>query len=215
MAETQVRELSYPAYEEGDGGKMRQNKRGEIIVNDWKVQAAMDGFAYNWSQLTPDTMITGTVGYTNTIPGLMVIVPPGVTMLPVYLGVTREDATGTDNWIAVGFDEGDLRNSGGIDGSAINNMKTDGPKSKIALAKNGDTAIAMLDPGATERICFQHVDAFAHADDRGGHYLIEWKPRVSPVLVGPATFFAYHYAGTTACEYAYTMQWIEIPTASA
>ena len=214
MAESQVRELSYPAYEEDEGGKIRQNKRGELIVSDWKVQAALDGYAYNWAMLTPDTLLTGTVDYTNTIPGIAIEVPVGTTMLPVYFGLTTEDAIGTDNWLHIGFDPADVFASGGLDGSAINNMKTDGPKSRITVAKNGDSAITASDPGTDERFVFCHVDPFALADDRGEHYIQEWKPRVSPVLVGPATFFAYIYSATTAKEYQYTMQWIEVPTAS-
>ena len=212
MAESQVREKSYPAYIEGEGGKIRQNKRGELIVNDWKQQAAMDGFAYTWSNLTPATLITGATSYDPTHPGFFVSVPAGVTFLPTYVGVSQISANSSDNWVVIGFDEDDLdASTGGTDGSAINNMKTDGPKSKVENAKNGDSAITITDPGATERICFHYVDAFKPAATKDAYH-IEWKPRVSPVLVGPSTFFTYVH-GAKAQEYEYTMQWIEIPTA--
>ena len=215
MAETRVRELTYSAFEEGDGGEIRQNKRGELIVVDWKEQAAIDGRCFNWSHLTPDTLITGTINYTATVPGLMVIVPVGTTILPYYVCITAEDATGTDNWVKVGFDDGSLINTGGLDGSTINNLRTDSPfTTAIKTAKNSGSAITMVDPADSERFLFHWIDAFAMADDRGGHYVIEWKPRVSPVLVGPATFYAYIYAGTSGQDYQYVVQWIEVPTAS-
>ena len=214
MAETRVRELTYPSFTEGDGGEIRQNKRGELIVIDWKEQAAIDGRCFNWSHLTPDTLITGTINYTATVPGLQVVVPVGTTILPYYTCITVEDAADTDYHIKIGFDTGNLYTSGGLDGSAINNLRTDSPfQTAIKTAKNGDSAITGVDPGASERFLFHWVDQFAMADDRGGHYIIEWKPRVCPVLVGPATFYAWVYGATSAQEYQYVVQWIEVPTA--
>jgi len=215
MAETRVRELTYSNFEEDEGGEIRINKRGELIVTDWKEQAALDGRCFNFANLTPDTLITGTVDYAAATPEIIIVVPVGTTILPYYVCITHEDQAGTLNNIKVGFDTGNLYTSGGTVGSAINNLRTDDPfKSAITTAKNGHVAIVMVDPTASERFMFHWVDPFVHADDRGGHYIIEWKPRVSPVLVGPATFYVYDYSATTGAAYEYVVQWVEVPTAS-
>lgn len=201
---------SYNTFPDGVGGEIRTNRRGELVVNNWKVQAALDGRVFNFANLTPATLITGTVAYAATTPNIIMVVPTGTTMIPIRANFSIVDSAGTDNTIIIGCDTADLYTSGGIAGSALNNLRTNDPNtSALTTAKNGDTAIVMVDPAASERLLYNWANAFA--DTVGGRVVV-WEPEVPPVLIGPATFFAYVYSTGTAMEYEYSIQWIEIPS---
>jgi hypothetical protein len=203
-----------PLRESADGadGKVWLGRDGALVIKDWYTAMAEEGRVFNIALATPDTTMTGDVGYVVTSPGIAAVVPEGTVMIPVHLDVCFEDAAGTDNYIIVGCDEGDLGLSGGTAVSACNNLRTDNPHASAISTKLAcDTAaIAMTDPGASERTLFTYVNAFADATTSPPIQVV-WEPRTPPVLVGPSTFYVYIYATSTAPEFSFSLQWVELP----
>lgn len=210
---TRVQGVTLPKHPNDSDGAIAIDSMGNIITCDW-IQARINaGYGYNFANLTPDTLCTGATSYVATTPAIILVIPTGTVMVPFYLNIALEDSAGTDNHITVGCDTADLYTSGGIAGSALNSLRTTGGgTSAVSTAKNGDTAIVMVDPGAGERTLDDWVNAFADAVTEPPRVYI-WEPERPPALIGPATFYAYIY-GSTAPEYQYVVQWVEIPTAN-
>ena len=182
-----------------------------MVVKDWYTAMAEEGRVFNIGLATPNTTMTGDVDYVNTSPGIAVVVPEGVVMIPVHFDICFEDATGTDNYIIIGCDEGDLGVSGGTAVSACNNMRTDNPiASAISTKVASDSAITITDPGASERTLFTWVCAFADDTEDAPMHVV-WEPKAPPVLVGAATFYVYVYAATSAPDFSFSLQWVELP----
>ena len=202
-----------PMRESNDGsvGGPWFSRDGAAVIKDWYTAMAEEGRVFNIANLVPDTCHTGDVGYVATSPGLAAVVPEGVVMIPFHFDICFEEAAGTDNYIIIGCDEGDLGVSGGTAVSACNNLRTDNPHASVITTKLGaSAAVAMTDPGATERTLFTYVNAWA--DNTGSPPIqVVWEPKAPPVLVGAATFYAYVYATTTAPKFSFSLQWIELP----
>jgi len=129
-------------------------------------------------------------------------------MIPTCVTIAIENAAGTDNWVSIGFDTADLYTSGGDTVLTTRNLRTDAAFGSTAIkACSGVTAIVMLDPAAGERMFFHWVDAFAATPGHDCGF-VKWEPRYCPVLVGPATLFAYVY-GSSAPDIQFTAQWVE------
>jgi len=176
----------------------------------WLTAMALEGRVFNSAQASPDTKLTGSVNYDATHPGLCFVAPAGIVMIPIHLDVHAEDMTGTDNHVMVVVDNGNLYASGGTASAAVTNLRTDTPiPSAVTKYYNSDSAITITDPGAGETILWQYFDAFADATT-SPPFIAEWNPRVPPVLVGPATFMVYIYSATTALEYGFSLQWVEL-----
>ena len=215
MLETQVNQEKLPAYLEGRSKPFRLNKRGELVVSDWLQQAALDGYCFNVAEATPDTLLTGDVGYVATRVGFLLSVPSGVTVFPYWVNVAIEDSAGTDNYIIIGCDDSILYASGGTTAcSTINNVRTDNPRASVCTAYNSDNELIITDPGASERILFTWHNAFADVATDDPRVIV-WEPLLIPKLVGPASFFFYSSATGTAQEFNFSVQWAEIPTPSA
>lgn len=192
-------------------GKAWFSRDGAVVIKDWYTAMAEEGRVFNIALAVPDTIMVGDVDYVNTSPAIAVVVPEGTVMMPVHFDICFEEAAGTDNYIIIGCDEGDLGVSGGAAVSACNNLRTDNPiASTITTKLASSAAIAMTDPGASERTLFTYVNAFA--DGTGSPPIqVVWEPKAPPVLVGAATFYVYAYAATTAPKFSFSLQWVELP----
>ena len=214
LVESEVREGALAEYDSDALGRVSLNRMGHKVGNDWVQDLVNQGRGFNFAQITPDTLLTASTSYAATDPSIILVIPQGTVMIPFYCQVSFEDADGVDNHVIIGYDTGDLFVSGGIAGSALNNLRADSPYTSVMkTAKNGDTAIVMTDPGAGERIVFHYTDAFPDVDTSPAG-VIPWEPKRVPVLVGPATLFVHIYAGGTAQEYQYQVKWVEIPAFS-
>lgn len=210
--ETQVHSATLPAYKRYTPGKITLNRMGYPSLVDWKQALINDGRGYALAVATPDELETASVNYAATDPFILLVVPRGTTMVPLSATITSEDAVGTDNWVSVGFDTADLYTSGGRSDVHTFNLRTDDAHgSTIVKAYSGDTAIVMVDPGASERMVFHHCDAFLNAVTLPPK-VVRWEPKRKPVLVGPATFFVYVYSVGTPMAVQYVVQWVEFET---
>ena len=193
-------------------GQMWLGRDGSLVAMDWFTAMSMEGRVFNVALNAPDTTMTGETAYDATHPSILIDIPDGVTFIPVHLDICYEDAAGTDNYIIVGADDVALYSSGGTGTkvSTCNNIRTDNPHaSAVTAVYTGDNQLTITDPGATERILFSYVNAFADATTSPPIQVI-WEPKSPPVLVGPASFFVYCY-GSTAPEFSFSVQWVELP----
>jgi len=211
--ETKVATKSIDVYDEAQkGAPIRINKIGSPITKSSKDQSVTDGRTFNIQQATPDTLLTGTIAYAATTPGIIFTVPDGVTVLVHEVQVTAEDMAGTDNYVTVGYAPGDLYVSGGLASSVANCLNSSvGKPSMIGDVLNGDTAIVMLDPAEKERIVYNKCWPFADVNTSEPRIAL-YKPPVPLPLVGKATFFVYIYGTGTACEYQFNLRYTEYAT---
>ena len=214
MVETLVSTKNTAVYTEGQkDAPIRINKIGSPVTKSSLDQSVTDGRAFNIAMATPDTLLTGTVGYAATTPGIIFTVPDEVTVLVHEVQVTAEDMGGTNNYVTIGYAPGDLYVSGGIASSTANCLNSSvGTKSMVGDVLNGDTAIVMRDPAGKGRIVYNKCWPFLDVNTSEPK-IARYKPRTSPVLVGPATFFVYIYnTAGTACEYQFNLRYTEYAT---
>jgi hypothetical protein len=167
---------------------------------------------FNLALATPDTTMTGEESYDATHPSILIDIPNGVTFIPVHVDICYEDAGGADNYIIIGCDDVNLYSSGGTGTkvSSCNNLRTDNPHSSaVTAAYTGDNQMTITDPGASERTLFSYVNAFKDAATSPPMQVV-WEPKSPPVLVGPASFYAYCY-GASGPEFSFSIQWVELP----
>jgi len=211
-----ARKGTTPIRETADGvvEKIWAARDGSVITMPWLLAMAMEGRVFNCSLASTATKMTGAVDYGATHPGICMVIPTGSTMIPVHLDVHCQDAAGTDTSIVVMVDSGDLYASGGTAVAAVTNLRTDSPYASVVTKKYAsDSAITITDPGIGETILYTYENAFADATT-SPPMILDWNPMPPPVLVGPATFLVYTYATTTAVEFGFSIQWVELPSNS-
>ena len=196
---------------DGQLGDLWLSRDGALVTMDWYTAMALEGRVYNINVATPDTTMTAAVNYDATHPSVIAVAPAGTIMIPVFFNIALEDASGTDNHIIIGCDSANLYASGGTAVSSAYNIRTDEPNASAVTVKYAsDSAITVTDPGVGERILYNYINAFADATTSPA-LVVDWQPKAPPVLVGPATFFVYVWAASTASEYEFSFQYIELP----
>jgi len=209
-----IRKATKPRAETTDGeyGPVWGQRDGSIVTMPWHTAMSLEGRVYNISHASPDTKMTGATAYDATHPGICVVAPAGTVMIPVFLNVTCEDMAGTDNHVTIVTDAGDLYSSGGTAVSAVTNLRTDAPNGSAVVSKYcSDSAITVTDPDTGETNLYTYVNAFADATT-SPPVVVNWEPKCPPILVGPATFLVYTYGASTACEFGFSFQYIELPS---
>jgi hypothetical protein len=190
-------------------GEMWLGRDGSVVGMDWFTAMALEGRVFNAALATPDTTMTGETAYDPTHPSIVIDVPEGVAFMPVHVDICYEDAY-TDSYIVLGAEDIATYSAGGTAISACNNLRTDSPHSSAVTSKYaGDSQITATDPGPSERTLFSYVNAFADATTSPPMQVV-WEPKTPPVLVGPASFYAYCY-GNTGPEFSFSVQWVELP----
>jgi len=193
-----------------ESGQAWFSRDGSTITMDWYTAMALEGRVFNVALAVPDTVQTGEDAYDPTHPSILLDVPDGSVFIPVHVDICYEDASSTDNYIIIGCEDICTYVSGGTAVSACNNLRTDNPYASAITAKyTGDSQLTATDPGVTERILFSYVNAFLDATTSPPMQVI-WEPKSPPILVGPASFFAYCY-GAAAPEFSFSIQWVELP----
>jgi hypothetical protein len=206
------RKATSPLRETSDieSGQVWLGRDGSIVTMDWYTAMALEGRVFNVALAAPDGVMTGATAYDPTHPSILIDVPEGAVFIPVHVDICYEDASSTDNYIIIGCEDINTYVSGGTAISACNNLRTDNPYASAITSKYcSDSAITATDPAVSERILFSYVNAFLDATTSPPMQVV-WEPKSPPVLVGPASFFAYCY-GAAAPEFSFSIQWVELP----
>ena len=212
---------------DGDGTPVdvRGTRDGAMFTAPWLTALALEGrcFAINTGAgSTPDTFTTD---YTATKPDAYIAVPPGTTIIPVFIEVFHEDtdAAGVVDLMAVLSSTRDT--SAGATAETIYNMRTDAPVKSNCTA--GSAVTTGTSPLSGNYVEFWRGSAGMVEDAFNGstaqtselNCRTTWDIRralVPPVIVGSGSLsvFASNDTGATAVTGWITVIWAEIPSNS-
>lgn len=174
----------------------------------------LDGCGFESADADQNDRVTGQTSFANTTPTFLLRVPRGTVCIPtlVALGQTGTVAGGAID-IIIEKDNVERYNTGGTSEKVFN--------SRTDLAEQGDatqnkctlisTATALAGYGT--RLMGKTVGADVDtAEGVDTEYL--WTPAGGPdILIGPAAFLVYTYAGTTGPTWYWNIKWLEFPIA--
>lgn len=172
----------------------------------------LEGLSFESSDADQNDLVTGQTSFADTTPTFLLKVPRGTVAIPtlVSLGQTGTVA-GAAISIIVEKDNVDRYASGGTS-EKVFNSRTDlgeiGTQNKCLLY-SGATAAAGYGIRLMGKTVGADVDTAEGVDTE---YL--WTPAGGPdLLIGPAAFLVYTYAGTTGPTWFWTFKWLEFPVA--
>lgn len=169
---------------------------------------AIEGRLFYSSDADQNDLVTGQTSFANTTPSFLLDVPAGTIAIPllVSLGQTGTVAGG-DIQIIIEIDNVKRYASGGTAEKIFNPNTIPGRPPVQSVLYSGATASA----GYGMRIMGKTVAPdVSPAEGVDTEYL--WTPSGGPeILVGPASFLVYTYAGTTGPSWFWTVKWLEVP----
>ena len=214
---TSVRQESYELNGEGSQGKVRLNRRGELVIVPLELQWSMDGRVFNASnavQETDEAIVETSRGSNSINPSLLVDVPSGTTIVPLEVIVDFGNTPGTSKDMVFTINTDDaIRYSSG--GGAITpvNMRKDDPRSSTCIVKSASTQIVASNNTDDDTIfCSMVEEEATPRTTNAGTPLFEWtaKKYVPPTLIGPASLLVYLTADTTNDqEMNWSIKWAE------
>ncbi len=186
---------------------------------DWIDYLTMQGYVFISASNNLGNFELGETGADNQDidplePSYMFDVPTGITVIPLWANVAFEVVTGTDTILAAVSCENEAYSSGGTAALAVQNARTDAPRTSgvkniYAVGESsGDITAATLVAPRTLWMWSSPTDASG-----GDPFIVEWRPAVHSYLVGPASFLFYCHAIGTEAKYRATFSWAEVPSA--
>ncbi len=204
---------------------IRGTRDGAMFTAPWLTALALEGRCFGINIGTGTTPVQFTTAWVATTPDLYVYVPPGTTIVPVFVEATWEDtdSVGVMDVMALASATGD--SSPGGNALTIHNMRTDKP------VKSNCTAISiastLTSPYAGNYIEFFRGTAGMAADAFNGsaaqtsdlNIRTAWNVRdalAPPVIVGPGSLsiWATNSVGATGVTGWATTIWAEVPSNS-
>lgn len=82
---------------EGEKTLFRALRDGSMSMADWVFAMTLAGYGHTVSVGTATTVATFKTGYTAAQPEVVIDVPGGAAIIPIYILVSLEDSAGTDN----------------------------------------------------------------------------------------------------------------------
>ena len=201
---------------------LRGTRDGAMISADWLTAMAMEGRCYGINTGVDTSPDTFTAAYTAAKPDILVTVPSGTTIIPVFIQINMED-TGSAaimDWVAVASSvyDADVTDTD----LTIYNMRMDAPNSSLCSAG------AVVSAGGTTPLTGNFIEfwrgtaGFA-ADAFNGNTTptselitrTAWNVKdslVPPVIVGEGSLNV--YASCQAGLGFITCVWVEVPSTS-
>jgi hypothetical protein len=201
---------SYATGGEASPVSPRSNRQGAAVTVDQYLQWVLEGRVFCSSDADGDDPVAAISTWVATTPQLLIDVPTGTSVLPLWAGANNLGTTaGTTGAYILMYDTVDRFGSGGT-AEGITSMRTDSPYAPQAVLYSTPTANAAT---AARTVFVQHYEtdngAATNADDN-----LAWsaKTNFSPLLVGPAAFIVW-IEGDATSGFAWTVGWAEFPTA--
>ncbi len=215
---TEVRQDSYSTHADGEQGKVRLNRRGELVVADQFLQWAVDGRVFNASNAVQETLedLSETArGSNNVNPALLLVAPSGKTAIPLEI-IVDQGLDGTDEDIAftICTDDANRYSSGGAVITPIN-MRKDDPRLAGCRMYSGSSTITASANTDDDTIYSAWVTAEAvPKTTQSGVPTLFWSARnnISPVLIGPASLLVFIVSATADQTYNWSIKWAEFDT---
>jgi len=214
-----VRKNAPPVLSDASSQSLVQDCFGALSVDMQIVRWLREGRLYFYNRgntTTPVTFTNSAILYTR--PSQVIRVPSGTTIIPVFLGVYVETATGVINegvWIACNNDVGAGTSTAVAAGTNRGNMRSDKASNAgaclINITYSGDVTTTGTNPVEFARYMQPFVDA---AGVNNQTFIVDIKTHSSmPLLVGPASLIFILGGGTAAPSGFMTTIWAEFATA--
>ena len=213
---TEVRQESYSVEGEGSQGKLRLNRRGEVITPDWYQQLVADGRVYvasNAARETAEAIGTATT-WSDTDPALLLDIPEGKTVIPLEI-LLNQGGTVAGGAITVLITLSDkIRYSSGGVLLAPKNMRFDASRTSGCSFYTGSTDIVAAANSEDITLYATILDQDVATIPSGIGTRVHWTARqyLAPELIGPASLVIYAVAGTTQPSFFYTVKYAAFDT---
>lgn len=168
---------------------------------------AARGQMFNASAAAQDTTITGQTSFATTTPTFLLDVPTDTIAIPAYMSLNQAGAVaGGAISVLMEADNAARRSSGGTAATVLNKLT------------NGGSALSTLYTGATATDAYGvRIMGLVTGQDvspaEGVITEIVWTPTSGiELLVGPAAWLIYTFAGTTGPTWLWSFSWAEIRT---
>ena len=205
---------------DGNEVLVRATRDGSLITNDYIQQLAFEGRVFSATQGSVTTPVTFLVTAANR-PDFWLRVPAGLIVIPLFLNVSIEGATGTLTEINHKFTSNDIGDGTSTAPTAgPRSLRTDQPVGPLGIPRQlatGDTT-AETNPIELSRTVYIFTAADGATVGAGEaetsqpvQFTWSHKYGVAPVLVGPASWILYVSATTTQATGFAEMVWAESP----
>ena len=201
---------------------LRGTRDGAMISADWLTAMALEGRCFGINTGVDTTEDTFTAAYDASKPDILVTVPSGTTIIPVFVQVNFED-TGTVDIMDVMAVASSVYDAATTDDDlTIYNMRMDAPNSSNCQA------VAVVSAGGTTPLTGNFIEfwrgtAGKNADAFNGNTTpttqlvtrTAWNVKdsmVPPVIVGEGSLSV--YASAQAGKGFITCIWVEVPSTS-
>ena len=214
MADGKVTYSTRSASGEGTFPAYTQNRRGELVVPDWKHELAAEGRTFFVSNAAMETALAVAVtSYVDTTPIFLVDIPTGTTMVPMEV-ILNQGGTVAGGVITVLITvDGIARYSSGGTVLTVRPGKVNPPTtapSSVATAYSGPTAAAVnLDRTLYGDILVQGVTNTAASIL---NHNVRWIADSPTYINGPGSLVIYTFAATTNASWFFHIKWAELPT---
>ncbi len=214
---TSVQQESYFITSDGSQGKIRLNRRSELVTPDWYQQLANDGRVFMRSNAANETAAacgTASATYADTDPAFLIDVPTGAAMIPLEVLLNQGGTVGGGVVCVLLATDRKLRYSSGGAKQTPQNMRTDDPRTSVCPFYVGTTDIVSL-AATDDNILYgafldQDVGTIPNTDGTR----LDWSARkyIAPTLIGPASLVVYAFSATPQPSFWYTFKWAEFDT---
>ena len=216
--DTLVRQDTYEAIAEGSVGKVRLNRRGELVSPDWITQLIFDGRVFMASNAAMETARDiGDAAYDELEPAIAMDVPSGTSVIPLEIMMYQGGAAASaDVTVLMTVDDTGGRITSGTAITPRNYLinATEPITSLVTLKIHDDDGTKLVTAAPNEDNTF-YAKMQAYALVGGDTQDIHWSARkfVPPIIEGPGSLVIYWY-GTGLPEGFWHLVWAEIPTAN-
>ena len=210
---------------DGDLRALRGTRDGAVFTADWYLAAALEGRAFGVNHGTGTSPITTNAGALIVAePDLLIQVPVGTTILPVYIEYAIEDTGGAGPLEVIAMaSSAATQAASGTAGTALTiyNMRTDAPVTSLCTADRTNTG--GVTPYTGNFVEFYRGYAGDATDQHGSNTAqtinsatrAHWSASstmIPPILTGISQLCIY-LVGTALTGWI-TVIWVEMPSSS-
>ena len=170
------------------------------------------GQVFNASAAAQDTTVTGATSFATTTPTFLLDVPTDTIAIPAYMSLNQAGTVaGGAVSVLMTTDNADRYTSGGTAATVLNKLTTGGKTAQSTLHSATGSAIVATDAYGVRIMGVLTGQDVSPAE--GAVQEIVWTPASGiELLVGPAAWLIYTYAGTTGPTWFWSFSWAEIRT---